>query len=666
MATDVQLSLPQKDEPLQVLTHPTFNRGVMTLIDESKLPPNALKQADNVFLVEDGAPQTRWGTAWYGNAPSANAIDGAEMFVDSTQKTHLVMIAGGVVYRSLDDGTTWTACSGATLTAGKKCWFDQGAGFLYIINGTDNMVRYNGTTILQTYTALTAPNVPTLAKTGLAGTSFTQSYRVSAVNTIGFTPGSTNATITVDRPRSQFNSTNYITITWTAVTGAVRYDLYTSDVTGQEIYIDSVSASDLSYIDNGSAPAQTQILFPSQNTTTGPVVNDISYIGERLWATGDANFPFRVWWSGAGPFTGYFATDYDGGYIDLQVGGRFRPMTVKDYRDGKGNPLATIWCNSPEGRGCVWQIALTTNTVQNIYSYTVPVAYKLPGSRGTPAKGSVINVLNDFMYYNSQAMYNLGSRAQFLNLLSTDEASANIRPTVRTINPSAASKIASYFFLTKVLFSVPLGSSSNNTIMVFDTERKCWLPTAFTYGVERFFEYADQNGNLHLLAWKPGDTQLSEIGENIVGDYGQPFTVTLTTGLYPVAKNRFAFMFVEEADVEFSNPQGTVNVSLIAIERSKGFVTVKSPQVKPHLTNAGWSTAAWSTSAWTNTTIVPLTYSESTIKRYFPVLKELNAYQFSITTSTLDAKFTLLTLQIQGSETNAGYPRQWRIGATTS
>src|SRR5258708_30150090 len=486
------LSQPVKDEPEAVLSQTNFARGVITLVDQTKIPPNALVRADNLWLAEDGAPTFRPGSNWYGTAPSAYSLDGSEMFLDSSGNTHLIAVAHGVVWRSLKDGATWTQCTGATLTAGAKCSMIQANGFLYIVNGVDSMALYKGTTTLRVYRALTPSDSITTAKTGLAGTQvYTLYYRWVAVNAVGFTAASASASgaITTDRPRAQFDASNYITTTCGVVTGALRYDLYVGDVIGNEVYLDSIapaSGQTPTYVDKGTVPVQNNLLAPNNNTTTGPVVSIIKYVGDRLWATGDKNNPYRVWWTGAGPFIGYFSTSYDGGYIDLNVGSQFHPVDVEDYRDGKGTPLTTVFCKSANGLGCVLQIGLQTQTIENIFSFTVPSSYKIPGSLATPAPFSVVNVLNDFMYYNSQAVYNLGSRAQFLNVLITDEASANIRPSVRQINQAASGGICSHFYYAKVYISVPYGNSTtNNAIIIWDTERRCWLPKAFTLAVGR-------------------------------------------------------------------------------------------------------------------------------------------------------------------------------------
>lgn len=265
------------------------------------------------------------------------------------------------------------------------------------------------------------------------------------------------------------------------------------------------------------------------------------------------------------------------------------------------------------------------------------------------------------MFYNSQAFYNLGSRLNFQNLLSTDESSANIRPTVKQITNSGDDNITSVYFDAKVYFSVPYGSSTNNNTAVYDTERKAWLPYAFTQGFKKFLRYTDTTGSQHLLAVKPGDTRLSEIGMNIQGDYNQAFTSVLQTGLYPTTKNRFEFQWVEEAEVEFSNPAGDISIELIGLERARGFSSQGTATITSNLTSTGWDTFLWDSTAWDDTSTAIDTFSESSVKRYFRLGRELNSIQWRITTSGLDSGYVLRTLQSWGTTTNGGKPRTWRL-----
>ena len=579
---------------------------------------------------------------------------------------HLVAAAGGVIWRSTDDAATWTECTGARYTAGTDVNFNQYNEFLYITDGVDNIIRYDGTTTLQTYTALTTPTAPTVAHTGLGTTTFQYLYKVAAVNQIGYSvasdvgTGDTKFTTT----RDLWSSTAYVTISIGAITNATRYDVYISEDGVDYYYLSSAIPATVgaaaTYRDDGTALVNPVVTAPTANTTQGPLVEELTNVGSRMVGVRDTVDRFKIWYSSGQPPYGAFSNSYDGGYIRFQAGGKLIPKKVVDYRDGKGTPFATIFCDSADGQGAVLQMSFDLLTVADI-SITVPSVYRLPGSRGTPAPDSVVNVLNDYFFYNSQAFYNLGSRAQFLNLLSTDEASANIRPSVKQISASGESGIAATYFDARIYFSVPIGTTTNNYTMVYDTERKAWLPKAFTLGFKKFLRYTDTTGSRRLLALKPGDSVLSEISSNFNGDYGVAFTTSLKTGLYPTTKNRFEFQWTEEGEVELANPQGSVNIELIGIERTQGFATQNSETIESTLTSTGWDTFLWDSTAWDDTTTVVDTFSESSIKRYFTVQRELNAVQWAISTNTLNARYVLRTLQTSGTDTQGGKPRQWRI-----
>lgn len=662
-------SLPDNPPGIVTLGQETFGRGVISVVDESKLPRNALKEARNITMAEDGAPKVRPGVGWYGTAPSSSAIDGAGMFVASDETSHLVVVAGGKVYRSLDDGASWAVCSAGgnqnVFTAGHKVRSEQANNFMYLYNGWDNIVRYNGTTTLSTYTALPTPTTNGLTKTGLAGSSqpYTYRYRVSAVNQIGYTIASTALTITSDRTRNTFDATNFITFKWNSVAGAVRYDVYVGLTAGEEVYIDSAENT-LEYQDKGLAIEQVSIVAPDSNTTQGPRVGDIQLVGSRLYATNDRDFPYRIWMSAGGRQIGQFGSAQESAYLDWQIGGQIKPVKVENYRKGNNEPIATVWCRSKDGNGAVLQGQLEVATIDD-FSYIIPNFFQLPGSRGTEAPDSVVNVLNDYMYYNAQAIYNLGSRAQFLNLLSTDEASANIRPHVKRIRKSAAKGIVSHFQDAKVYMSVPYDSDSNNHTIIFDTERKAWLPEGFTIGFEGFLSYADNTSkqDIHMLCWKDGDDRLSVIDETIYGDYGQPFGTTLTTGLMHInPKDRFEFMWCDEAEIELAQPQGEIVLELSGITREEGFKLLAKPKhIKPIRFKYSWSLQPWSTFMWSDTDTEVSMFTETSTKRYFNVQQDINAYQYRVTTFDLRSDYILRTLQVKGTATIAGKPREWEL-----
>lgn len=619
---------------------------------------------------------------WQGTAHNSNStrkvytlgpqpIDGADYF-DFNGAIHLVAAAGGKVYRSTDNANTWTLCSGATLTANKPVNMNQNANFLYLTTGVDNIVRYDGTLTLSTYTSLATPVAPTLAKTGLPGTVYTYYYKIAAVNQVGFSLASPAASIQSDRPREQWDATaNFITLTAPAPQATqTRLDIYFSDDNINFSYLNSIVSStavpSVTFKDDGRSIVVPSTLAPTGNTSQGPTVEELVNVGSRMLGVRDPANRYRIWFTGTGNYSGAFSSAYDGGYLDWQPGGKYIPVQAADYRDGKGTPLATIWCDSADGQGCVLQMSFETLTIQDI-SITIPSAYKLPGSRGTPAPGSVVNVLNDYYFYNSQAIYNLGSRPSLLNLLSTDEASANIRPSVKQITTSAEAGIATVYFDAKIFISVARGSSTNNCVDIYDTERKAWIPNAFTIGFKKFLQYTsvgtDGTKLRKLLAYRPGDGRLSEISPSIQGDYGQPFVVDIYTGLLPISKNRFEFQFTEEGEFEMSNTQGAITVETLGIDRTRGYIPLKSVTISADSISStvGWDTVPWDTANWDTVPTVVATTSEASTKRYFSLQRELNAIQWHITTSNIDSRFIMRTLQSWGTPTAGGHPSSWRV-----
>lgn len=576
------------------------------------------------------------------------------------------MAAGGAIYRSTDDAATWEYCSGAHYTTGYNMNMNQNGSYLYLTNSIDNIIRYDGSLVLVNYTALTTPAAPTVAETGLTGTGYTYYYKQVAVNTVGMSIASiASSAVASATPRESWDdTTNFAVVTLAAFQGTqTRCDIYISENNVDYFYLGSTTATGDTFKDNGTAIPVPGTSAPTINTTTGPKVAELTNVGSRQYGVRDSQNRYRIWFSGAGQYSGAFSLAYDGGYLDWQPGGKYIPMHVEDYRDGKGTPFATIWCDSADGQGCIIQMSLDTLTIGDI-SITVPNAYKLPGSRGTPSPYSVVNVLNDYYFYNSQAFYNLGSRAQFLNLLSTDEMSANIRKDVKLISAVGEADISSVYFDGRVFFSVPYNADENNQTMVYDTERKAWLPKAFDIGFKKFLRYTDTQGNKRLLALKPGDSRLSQISTSIYGDYGQPFETFLATGLYPVNKNRFEFQRTEEGEIEISQSEGLITVDLLGIDRSRtgGLKPIKSKTINvPTSTNSvnTWS-EAWD-HPWDETDVVPGSTAESSIKRYMKVQKELNAIQWNISTNSLRSRYILRTLQTWGTETQAGKPRTWRL-----
>jgi hypothetical protein len=639
-----------------------FNTGYMSLLDETRMPPTAAVKATNLIEIQDGVWATKWGSAYYGQVLPANC-DGAKEYVKSDGSTELIAVAGGVVKKSTDGGA-WSTVTGATLTSGVKCFFLQIRNYLYITNGTDAITRYDGTNLTQ-YTALATPAAPTPVKTGLAGTNYTYYYQVVAINAVGNSTPSSEASITVGKVRDSWDSTNLVSLTWTAVAGALRYDIYVSDQSGYECYLDSVAG--LAYTDDGTVAVNNFVETPNDNTSGGPKFTQAELSGNRIWGTKDPNNPWRVYWAGVGQNTGNFSPFYGGGWIDLEKGGRERPYAVEHYRDGKGSGFATVWTADPQGLGSVWQISLDTVTIGTT-SFIVPSATKVVGSIGSNAPRSVVKVGNDIQFANQKGVFAMGSRPSLLNVLSTDEISANIRTDWRNLTGLSVPDVAAYYFDAKVFWAVPYGNANNVEIWIEDIEKRNWqLRWTLPFSVERFLEYTDSSGVTHFLVVPKGGAQLIELDEDIQGDLGTAFTCEYKSPIIQIAPDSTKWGQMTYAYFDVSRLAGTVALEVLGTDKRNGFHSLVSGTVTGETSsNIGWSSMAWSTSPWSFSSTSPTLYTQSIVRKRLRISKLLNNYQVRITTSSYTSRFAFLRFTIHGFQVPTNDPQSWVSGVTTS
>ena len=192
-----------------IITISDFAGGSNNLIDEARMPSNFAVQSNNLMQVQNGLWSTRWGTQGYGADLGYNP-DGASEYVKTDGTTELIVVVNGVVNKSTNGGA-WTTVTGATLTAGLQCYFMQMGGYdtssvyhayLYIANGTDPLTRYDGTSLSQ-YASMSAPTglAASLTASGLTSGTYTYYGQVTALNQVGETVGSTEASITTNKLR---------------------------------------------------------------------------------------------------------------------------------------------------------------------------------------------------------------------------------------------------------------------------------------------------------------------------------------------------------------------------------------------------------------------------------------------------------------------------------
>lgn len=630
-----------------------FRKGVMSLLDESRTPEDSVTQALNMYLTQDGVWSVRPGTSEYG-ASLTTPIDGGGSFTkynsDNTISTYLWVIDNGA-FKYSQDGGSWTTVSGKTWTTNKPVFSKQIGSRLYIGNGTDNMayLKIDDLT-LTTFTALSTPGslvAPT--RTGLSAGSYNAYYKITAVNSIGESIGSSETSVSGGINKTRDNwliGTDYLSMSWGSVSGATRYNIYYSDASGTEVFLDSSATT--SYIDTGVAVPNPYQEVPTVDSTAGSTYMYLQLSGNRLWATKDPVNPYRVAWTGTGQYLGAFNPFYGGGYIDLNKGGDERPESVVHFRDGRGNSVATVLTSNPNGTGSTWHISLTTLTVDTL-TIVVPQAYQQQGSVGTRSPRGVVEY-NDSVYYASpKGFQSIGSKQTILNVLVTSEVSGNIRDVVRNINNAYADKIAGIARDGRIYWSVPFGSSTNNQTWVLDVERGQVWATYWDIGVKQFFEYTDSDGVIRLLAIPVSGSKLIEFNENTFGDSGEAFFTNLLSGLIHWDKNHATWAKIKRVYCEVSNPRGSITFSVSGTQKNKPFRSIGSITITDTLSSSGVSTDLLSDFLLSDSNNTPETFTQSSVKKYIKVNKLLNNLRWQFSSEAINAEYTPLQIIIKGT-----------------
>jgi hypothetical protein len=654
-----------------LITIDAFNGGSNSLVDEARMNSKFAKEANNMMQVSDGLWKTRWGTQYYGAELDANP-DGAAEFVKSDGTTELIVIDNGTAKKSTDGGS-WSDISGATFTAGVQCYFLQIAGFLYIANGTDNLARYNGTS-LTTYSNIDAPAnlTASLVASGLSTGSFNFYAQITALNDVGETVGSTEASITANKARDSWVAATDkgISWRWDAVVGANRYQLYISDEAGDEVLL--ASTTNTNFTDDGSVQPNPYVEPPLQNTTSAPKFKSMCISGNRIWATNDDTDMYKVYFSGTGVHIGNFSDFYGGGWINLEKGGRETPVKVVHYQSGQGVGRATVLAKTPDGQGAVWQIDIDTATVGDT-SFSIPSAQKVVGSFGTESINGTVATANDIAFPNRRGWFSLGPEKQFYGILRTNERSSIIRPYWRSLISNKIKDIASYYYDAKIFISVPTSATGNDKTIIYDTERGNWS-VDWSIGAKQFLEYTDSSGNSHFLYIPINGTKLIEISENYLNDLGVAFNQSYISPLLPVSKRKTDILNLKEVILELSRPRGVIKFQVLGIGKDNSFTTLATKTITNFGSNTGVGSDMagdfFATSTNDNSrggsgawvvyfTATPSTFTQAITKAAVRKRAKLYAIQFKVYSTNADTDYTILSIQAKGRLIERRLPSQW-------
>lgn len=683
---------PQKIQPYHEViggqNNPnSFRYGVISFVDESRLPLGAVVQAKNCIQTQDGVWSTRWGSSNYGasyTGPVTGFVDCLTYNGDGTTTQYYMIIDNGTI-KYARDGGAWTSVTGHTVTTTTWSTMIQYENKVLLCNGVDNFgyvdlttspfswVGFNG---LSTPGTVTATLGSSLSATNPVSTLY---YQVTAISANGETPGSVVTIQPVNVARDNWYNPNatqvasnnyYVALSWSKVANAIGYNIYLSNgVSGVAYFIDSInqpSGATVNYTDYGSAAINDFIQVPVTDTTVAPKFSWVALSDNRLWAIGDPANPNRLYWAGTGPqYSLGFNPFVGGGWVDIKPGGSDTPRFVGQFRSGKGDPMTTILLSRPTGYGSVWHCQISSATIGNTV-IAVPTLIQSMTTFGTTAPRSVVQTQQNVYYFSPgpAGFYSNGSIPTLFNVLATNEISYVIRPDAKSINFNASTGITGTEFDKKILWSVPYGSASNNRIFVYDLNKQNWNPYAFNFGVQQFIHYTDNSGTLHLLAIPTSPTAgnyIIELNSSFVGDNGVAFDAHLQTGLIHVTPDHIQWANIQYVYYEFGSPQGNITVIYAGTTKNQPLSQISSTAFTAGDTssNVGFSSYAFSTKPFSFASVAPTVTAQLSIKKRLRITKLLNNWEAEVYSNTLNAIWTLNQIIVTGFVIPTAAPSSW-------
>lgn len=566
-----------------------FPKGYISILTDSRIPPDGLGKMFNITLEQDSIPRPRppfipYGQNFLGTCIGIGTFVKWVSGVPTYYEISMQIISGVSTICTRKDGGTWTTVSGTyTYSTTAWCTFTQGAQLttsdttdnrVYVSNGVNNMSYYDigGNNVIQ-YVGLSTPDAPTTtASSGLSGSNYNQYYRISANNAGGESAASANYAAAISTARDYWvSTTQYITVSWSAVTGATSYNIYTSDQSGQEAYLATVNGT--TFVDNGTTSINVFKLAPNNDSSAGPILTSLINIDNQLFGSGDPTNPQFLWYSGQGQHFGDFSFNpQGGGYVGIDYGGTTTPTTPFPFHDGKGNPAPSVLTHGAAGRGKLYHIQFTTTTVGTT-SLTYPNVYEASAQDGCPSPRGVAVYNQNAYYCTGTAFKTTGTKPNIINILATDTISNQILPDIQRLNLQALPNYVSEEFLGKIYFALPSGNSqTNNEIWVLDLTRGgLWiLPWGLADGssVQHIWTYEDNTGNSHLFILTT-QNQVLELDllrrSTPTQDNGTAFSTLLRSGAMVFDTGGVAEVASYFTYLKFLYPQGVMNANIYGL-----------------------------------------------------------------------------------------------------
>lgn len=134
------------DDNLVIVRRVNQSIGQNNTDEADSIGDDRVELAQNCTVSKKGLIKTRLGATQVADDVGNAKIDGVGVFKKEGSTAEMHMVTGGVWYRRQAGDTTWTSTQ-TGLSVGARVKFVQAGNLLFMSNGIDNVMTWNGTTV---------------------------------------------------------------------------------------------------------------------------------------------------------------------------------------------------------------------------------------------------------------------------------------------------------------------------------------------------------------------------------------------------------------------------------------------------------------------------------------------------------------------------------------
>lgn len=625
-----------------------WDKGYISTIDNSRRPTQSFSDLTNMEIVQDFVVRPRPPLVAYGEQPAYTVTGRANVRYNDTRSIYWMydVSSTGKIYKQADGDTPTLVGGSYDVTA----WTMgvQSKAKLYLYNGVDNLSYVDlSDDSVHTYTSLSTPSAPTPTKTGMTGSSFTHYYRITANNDVGESIASAAGSVTSGKFREAWiENTDYISLSWSAVTNATSYTIYYGDDAANcfELYTVSGNATN-SFIDYGTLAVNTFKLAPEGNSTEGAVFTWM-YADAKNSQIFGVTSDNKLYYSAPG--TGDFSPYNGGGWVAIDENGDTQLNYVDGFRNGKGDPVITVSARGAAGRGKLFHVSFETLTVgDQVIVY--PNVYEANGQNGTYAPRATVKERDALWYPTGQDFRSTGTSQNIVNILTTQSISQVIEPDVENISLANLHKAVAVGYRDRIYYSLPVGSTENNQIWYIDLARKNAWVLSWSVAAKDMWLYEDNDGYTHFCVLVGNKIlEFTRTGSQPHQDDGTAWRSNAGFSSLVWDEDGLNLGKIQNMYFKLLFPKGTVNVNATGLTRKGVSTSVGSASYTVTTTETGWNSWVYNEYQYNEDPGVVETYGKSVAVLKIKPRGLLNQLDWNVTAETAGSDYILSAVNTRG------------------